>query len=144
MATSTSFLSLPLEIRCMMYELCSPPDEEWNTAYPWYKPPAELGPMSLLRVCKQIHDEAVPIFYGNKKFDFAFCWNSVRVGGPKSYNDNTKCIPTRYLRMIRACTGEVPFIVCKFDFSPLSCQPQDAHYSESSLRWWPKLRCFRP
>lgn len=62
--------------------------------------------ISLLCVCKRIHDEAAPIFYGNKEFILSVGWLDRTKSGPQ-YFDNLSWIPLHYLRMVKKCVLDV-------------------------------------
>lgn len=75
-------------------------------------PPADLGTVSLLRVCRQVHEEAAPIFYGNKTFNFSLGSEMESSRGMKSppllmYFDNISWLPPHYLRMVKSCVLNV-------------------------------------
>lgn len=58
------FLRFPPEIRNMIYSnLLNPADQ------PVYlRPSGPTNPLAIIGVCKQIHDEALPVFYRNNEF----------------------------------------------------------------------------
>ena len=96
---SQSFLALPREIRDLVYNSCSLSHENhgnWMTARNFRKQPESLGSVALFGTCKQVHAEAAAIFYGNRMHIFAMGWNG-------KYYDNTSCIASRYLRMVKSC-----------------------------------------
>ena len=99
-----SFLDFPREIRDQIYKYCTAPDPTW---YPSSNiMPPKLGPMSLLRTCKSIHDEAAIVFYGDKMHVFyigwRFHWKS-SVWLYDVYTDTTTYVAPQYLRMIKSC-----------------------------------------
>ncbi|KAK3309281.1 uncharacterized protein B0T15DRAFT_509660 [Chaetomium strumarium] len=67
------FLSLPAELRIKVYRLvlCYPDAiGEWSKTLgtAWLENPSRLG-SQLLRICKQIHADALPILYGENTFE---------------------------------------------------------------------------
>ena len=70
--SQSTFLLLPLELRLQIYEcifLC----KKQIKVHSYRKPRAERSiPPSILRTCKQIHQEASPILYSKNTFSISF------------------------------------------------------------------------
>ena len=99
------FLDLPREIRDQIYDHCSAqPVDKWPPEH-LLKPP-KLGPMGLLRVCKQVHTEAAIVLYGNNLHVFHIGWRPKWDDSFFDFSlrtDTTMPVAPQYRRLIKSC-----------------------------------------
>ena len=108
------FLTIPREIRDTIYGYCSPPEVPAKTTF-FQGRPAELGEVRLLRVCKQVHDEAAITYYGNKTFVFSIGWLEENRSNV-TYFDNTAWLSAYYLRRTKRCIINVEAMNLQSDY----------------------------